>query len=210
MNGIELLDKLKNAPETSHIPVILLTAKTSIESQLEGLRCGADLYLTKPFNNDVLHASICALLKNRKTQVEAIMNSRKVITLQPGEVEISPRDENFLKSCVQAVEGGMADTDFNMDSVAAAVGLSRSTFFKKFKALTGLAPVDFVKNMRLKRAEQLLRTGSFNISQVAFQAGFSSPGYFSTCFKEHYHISPTEFLKNIKEHSSLSPETGEI
>lgn len=210
MNGIELLDKLKTSPETSHIPVILLTAKTSVESQVEGLSCGADLYLTKPFNNEVLLASISTLLKNRKMQVDAIMNSRKVITLKPGEVEILPRDENFLKSCIEAVEAGMPDADFNMDNVAAAVGLSRSTFFKKFKALTGLAPVDFVKDIRLKRAEQLLRTGSFNISQVAFQVGFSSPGYFSTCFKEHYHISPTEFLKNIKEHSSLPSQTGEI
>ncbi|WP_107826817.1 two-component regulator propeller domain-containing protein [Mucilaginibacter yixingensis] len=209
MNGIELLDKLKNDAETSHIPVVLLTAKTSLESQLEGLSYGADLYLTKPFNVDILHASIRTLLKNRKMQVDAIMNSRKVITLKPGEVEITSRDEKFLTSCVRAVEDGMADAYFNMDNVAAAVGLSRSTFFKKLKALTGLAPVDFVKDMRLRRAEQLLQTGAFNISQVAFQVGFSSPGYFSTCFKERYQISPTEYLKNIKEQSISSHEAGE-
>ncbi len=205
MNGIEMLDKLKNSTATSHIPVVLLTAKHSVENQIEGLRYGADYYITKPFNKDFLLASIENLLKQRKKIFDALLADKKAIELGPGEIVITSKDEAFLKEIIKIVENGMPDPDFNIDTVAETIGMGRTTFYKKFKSLTNLAPVEFVRDMRLKRGKQLLDGGEASVSEIAYAVGFNSAGYFSTCFKEKYHISPSEYLKNneLKTASAL-------
>lgn len=195
MNGIEMLDKLKNNLATSHIPVILLTAKSAIESQIEGLDYGADYYITKPFRHDFLVAAIRNLISQRKKVLNSLLEGKKTIQLEPGEVTITSRDEAFLQQIVAIVEEKMTDVDFNIDTVAETVAMGRTTFYRKFKGLTGLAPVEFVREMRLKRAKQLLDAGSGNISEIAYSVGFNNAKYFSTCFKGRFGVTPSEYVK---------------
>jgi ligand-binding sensor domain-containing protein/signal transduction histidine kinase/AraC-like DNA-binding protein len=195
LDGIQMLDQLKNNMLTSHIPVVLLTAKSSIENQIEGLRYGADYYITKPFQTDFILASIDNLLKLRKKIFESFLSNKKTMELSPGEIFITSKDEIFLKETISIVENGMVDPEFNIDVVAESIGMGRTTFYKKFKSLTDLAPVEFVREMRLKRAKQLLEAGENNISEIAYAVGFNSAKYFSTCFKEEYGMSPSVYLK---------------
>lgn len=198
MDGIALLSQLKDHERTSHIPVVLLTAKSSVEHQIEGLRYGADYYITKPFQTTFILASIANLLKQRQKIFESLLASKKTIQLGPGEILITSKDEAFLKEIIEIVEKGMADPDFNIELVAESIGMGRTTFYKKFKSLTNLAPIEFVREMRLKRGKQLLDAGGYNISEIAYTVGFNSAKYFSTCFKEDYGISPSEYLKALR------------
>jgi DNA-binding response OmpR family regulator len=195
MNGIQMLEKLRNLQETSHIPIVLLTAKHSVESQLEGLSYGADAYITKPFNNRLLIASVNNLLRQRKLLFEGMVQKKKAVDLSPGEVIITSKDETFLKEVIKAVEEKMADPEFNIETIAEAMSMSRSTFYKKFKSLADFTPVEFVREMRLQRAKQLLDGGGSNISEIAYEVGFNNPKYFSTCFKEKYQVSPSDYQK---------------
>lgn len=195
MNGIELLDQLKNTLATSHIPVILLTAKSAIESQIEGLNYGADYYITKPFRHDFLIAAIRNLISQRKKILNSLLEGKKTVQLEPGEITITSRDETFLQQIVAIVEEKMTDVDFNIDTVAETVAMGRTTFYRKFKGLTGLAPVEFVREMRLKRAKQLLDAESGNISEIAYSVGFNNAKYFSTCFKGKFGMTPSEYVK---------------
>jgi len=199
MDGIQLLDRLKNEAATSHIPVILLTAKSSIESRIEGLKYGADIYLTKPFNTDFLSAAIDNLIRSRKKLFEQLSNKQdqRILTLQPDEIVITSKDETFLKETIYIVEQGMVQADFNIDDVAAAIGMGRTTFYKKLKSLTSMSPIEFVRDMRLKRSKQLLDSGECTVSEAGYSAGFNSLPYFSTCFKEKYGTSPSAYLKTI-------------
>ncbi|TKB96247.1 hybrid sensor histidine kinase/response regulator transcription factor [Pedobacter cryophilus] len=202
MDGIEMLDKLKNNLTTSHIPVILLTAKSSIENQINGLKYGADFYITKPFHVDHILVSMQNLIMQRKNLYKKFLEERKIFKLEPGEIIITSKDEKFLKEVIAIVENSMADPQFNIDSVAAAIAMGRTTFFKKLKCLTNRSPVEFVRDMRLKRGKQLLDAGEHTISEIAYMIGFSSSGYFSTCFKEEYKISPSDYQKNRNENNS--------
>lgn len=196
MDGIQMMDKLKNNLLTSHIPIILLSAKFSIEHQIEGLKYGADYYITKPFHNDLLLASVETLIKQRRRIFDTFLNKKRTVDLSPGEIVITSQDEVFLKKVIKIVEEGMQDPEFNIDTVAESINMGRSAFYKKFKSLTNLAPVEFVREMRLKRAKQFLDAGETNIAEIAYLIGFNNAKYFSTCFKEHYHLSPTEYLKS--------------
>ncbi|MCX2479849.1 response regulator [Pedobacter sp. MC2016-15] len=195
MDGIQLLDQLKNDILSSHIPVILLTAKSSVEHQIEGLRYGADYYITKPFHIEFIVVAIDNLLKQRKQIFESFLAHKRTIELSPSEIMITSKDEIFLKEIIRIVEQGMTDPDFSIDEVAESVAMGRTTFYKKFKSLTNLAPVEFVRDMRLKRARQLFEAGENNVSEVAYAVGFNSASYFSTCFKEAYGVSPSVFAK---------------
>lgn len=197
MDGIQMLDELKNNILTSHIPVVLLSAKFSIENQIEGLKYGADSYITKPFDNGFLLASIENLIRQRKKIFDTLLSGKKTISLSPAEIVITSHDEIFLKKVIQIVEDRMVDPEFNIESVSEAVNLSRSAFYKKFKSLTNMAPVEFVREMRLKRAKQMLDAGQNNMTEIAYAVGFNNSRYFSTCFKELYHQSPTDYLKSI-------------
>lgn len=196
MDGIQMMDRLKNEITTSHIPIVLLTAKFSVESQIEALRYGADYYITKPFQNDFLLASIENLIKQRKKVFETMLSKKRTVDLSPSEIVITSQDEVFLKKVIKIVEDSMSDPEFNIDAVAGSINMGRSAFYKKFKSLTNLAPVEFVRDMRLKRAKQILDAGESNISEIAYMVGFNNAKYFSTCFKEQYHLSPTEYLKS--------------
>ena len=197
MNGIEMLDKLRNDFQTSHIPIILLSAKSSIESQLQGIKYGADAYITKPFNPDVLQAQIDNLIRQRKRLTEHLGVEKRIISITPHEVVITSKDEAFLEKVMEIIEENISNTDFNIDQIASFACLGRSTFFKKVKGLTGMSPVELVREMRIKRAHQLLISGEYSISEIAFQTGFNSAAYFSTSFKEKYNQTPSQYLSSL-------------
>lgn len=199
MDGIKMLDVIKNDIATSHIPVVLLSARLSVESQIEGMNYGADLYITKPFKNEYLLSSIANLLKQRKKLAQSMIGSKKVVALNPGEITITSQDEIFLKNIIAVIEKQMTDQDLNAETLAASVSMSRSGFFKKFKSLTNMAPVEFIREMRLKRGKQFLDAGEHNIATIAYTVGFNNAKYFGTCFKDKYHITPSEYLKMMEK-----------
>ncbi|HSC54045.1 MAG TPA: two-component regulator propeller domain-containing protein [Phnomibacter sp.] len=196
MDGIQMLEKIRNDIHTSHIPVVLLSAKHSIESQIEGLKYGADYYITKPFHNEFLLASINNLLQQRRKLFDALLEKKQpAVELMPSGIVITSRDESFLKEVIRVVEEKMEDVDFNIETVASSLNMGHHTFYKKFKSLTNMNPVEFVRDLRLQRARQYLDAGDMNISEIAYKVGFSNPKYFSTCFKEKYQLTPTEYKK---------------
>ncbi|RZK54913.1 MAG: response regulator, partial [Pedobacter sp.] len=198
MDGIEMLDRLKNDQETSHIPVILLSAKSALESQITGLKYGADYYISKPFDNELLYAAMKNILDQRKRVFGQFVSKQKVMDLGPSQIVVTSKDELFLQKIIAIVEEHMTDPKFNIDAVAETVNMARATFFKKFKSLTQQAPVEFIRDMRLKRAKQYLDGGMGNITEIAYTVGFSSAKYFSTCFRTLYGISPSDYLKSIE------------
>jgi signal transduction histidine kinase/ligand-binding sensor domain-containing protein/DNA-binding response OmpR family regulator len=198
MDGIQMLNRLKNEQATSHIPVILLSAKSAIESQVTALSYGADYYISKPFDNALLFAAIANILLQRKKLVERLVSGQKIVDLSPGQIVVTSKDEVFLQKVIDIVNQKMSDPEFNIDAVAETVNMARATFFKKFKSLTQQAPVEFVRDMRLKVAKQYLDSGAGNISEVSYTVGFGSAKYFSTCFKAMYGLSPSDYLKTIK------------
>lgn len=196
MDGIELTDKLKSDFETSHIPVIILTAKSSIESQLQGLKYGADAYITKPFNSQYIVARVENLMQQRSLLVSKYSEQVKLSDIAKQEITVTDRDSEFIKTVVETIDKNLSNSNFTIENIAEETGLGRTSFFKKVKGLTGVAPVEFVKNFRLNKSARLLETGQYNISEVSFMVGFSEPGYFSKCFKEKFNCSPSMYLLN--------------
>lgn len=192
MDGITMLEEIRRNVAISHIPIVLLSAKHAVESQIEGMRYGADFYITKPFDTAFLLSSVDNLLR-RRTQFFSTMVERRELVLKPSDIIITDGDEEFLKNVLQVVEERMCNPDFSIDMVADGLHMSRNTFYKKFKSLTKLAPVEFVRDMRLQRAYQVLEDGQSTVAEVAYMVGFNNPKYFSTCFKDKFGVSPKEF-----------------
>jgi len=199
LDGIQLLDRLKNDPATSHIPVILLTAKYSVESQIQALAYDADYYITKPFKMELLQVAVSNIIGKRKKVFQSIQNEEPVEDEnQKEEIVITEYDRQFLEKILQIVEGKMNDLQFNIEDVADSIDMSRSAFYRKFKSLTDLTPVEFVRETRLKKAKSLFDAGEDNISVAAYAVGFSNPKYFSYCFRAQFQQSPSDYVKGIK------------
>ncbi|MBP9637900.1 MAG: response regulator, partial [Bacteroidaceae bacterium] len=215
-DGIELMKELRSDMATSHIPIILLTAKTAIESKIEGLECGADDYITKPFSATYLKARVENLLLQRR-KLQSIYRSQLLNTpasVLPGPVEIDNRvtlseekavlpemsaiDRKFMDKLVELMEKYMDNGELVVDDLVCELAVSRSVFFKKLKMLTGLAPVEFIKEMRIKRAAEFIETGEFNMTQISYMVGINDPRYFSKCFKAKFGITPTEYKERLK------------
>lgn len=196
MNGIELCRKIKGSMATSHIPVVLLTAKATQNDYIEGLENGADIYLEKPFSEEVLKAQIKSLMKNK----ERLRNSFKTnaVGSSTSPAGISKLDRQFIEKITKIIEKKMADSEFNIDSLVQEVGISRSGLFAKLKALTGMTPNDYIRLIRLRKAASLLVNEGISSSEACFQVGFSSPSYFSKCFQDQFGMSPSEFKKKNK------------
>jgi signal transduction histidine kinase/AraC-like DNA-binding protein len=191
MNGIDLCTHLKADTRTSHIPFILLTALATDEGRLKGLETGVDDYLTKPFDSRELNLRIRNLIESRRKLRERF--SRE-LTIEPSSITVTSADEKFLQKILKIVEDNMSDWEFSMEDFGSEVGLSRMQLHRKLKAITGKAPGDFLRLMRLKRAAQLLEMQAGNVSEVAYQVGFNNLSYFSKCFKEQYGTTPHEFI----------------
>jgi len=190
MNGIELTEKLKEEFTTCHIPVIMLSAKSAVESQVEGFHSGAEAYVPKPFNTDILLSYIESLLSQRK-KTRAIFESR--IELKPDEVKVTPKDKEFIEKVLELINENLADPEFNVERLAAKVYISRTLFYKKIKGITGYQPVELIRMIRLKKAAKFIETGEFTVSEVAYMVGYNDIRYFSTSFKKQYGISPSQY-----------------
>jgi YesN/AraC family two-component response regulator len=191
-DGISMMKKIKNNLYTSHIPIILLTAKGKIEDQLKGIKEGADDYIAKPFNMEVLIAKVKNVIELRKklrTRYSALEE------VPSEELTNSNLDNDFFEKVNETVEKYYTDPSFDVDHFASEMYVSRSQLYKKLKAITSLSANDFINVYRLKKSTALLKTGNMQVSEVAFSTGFNDPKYFSRIFKKFYQCSPSEFVK---------------
>jgi signal transduction histidine kinase/DNA-binding response OmpR family regulator/ligand-binding sensor domain-containing protein len=190
VDGLQMTKLLKENPLTCHIPVILLTAKASQESKLDGFELFADDYVTKPFNMRELLARINAQLANRQ-----MLRSKfeRMITVVPSEVTTSSLDEKFLRQALQAVEANLCNSEFSVDDLCKELAMSRTNIHVKLKAITNQNTSEFIRSIRLKRAAQLIKQNEGTITEIAYMVGFASQPYFSHCFKEYFKVSPTEY-----------------
>jgi signal transduction histidine kinase/ligand-binding sensor domain-containing protein/CheY-like chemotaxis protein/AraC-like DNA-binding protein len=192
MDGIEMTRKLKEAFSTSHIPVIILSSKSEVESQVEGLNTGAEAYVPKPFNADLLLSYVHSFLSQRRKLREIFENT---IELKPDEISVTPRDKIFIENVLRVVEENLADPSFTVEKLAESMNVSRTLFYKKLKGITGYQPIELIRMMRLKKASGLIETGEYNVSEVAYMVGYNDIRYFSTSFKKQFGISPSQFRK---------------
>ena len=192
MDGLAFCHAVKTDLEISHIPVILLTAQTTETFRIEGLRTGADDYLTKPFNPTELRLRVRNILRARQQSQRRFVTT---LALEPEEITITDTDEKFLRDAMAVVEKEMSNQDFKVEAFAMALAVSRSLLYTKLKALTGQTPNNFVKTIRLKRAAYLLKSGKMNVSQVAYEVGFKNPKYFRQCFKAQFDDVPSNYRK---------------
>lgn len=202
IDGVELLKQIRSNPETSHIPLILLTAKTDIESKLSGLDYGADDYITKPFSVKYLRARIDNIIEQRKRLYEFYSIGKQLLASTPIKQEtshqITQQDELFIKKVKDIVERNIDNSDFLVDNLVAELATSRTVFFKKLKSLTGLAPIEFIRDIKIKYAARLIESQQYTIKEVSFMIGISDTKYFTQCFKKVFNMTPSEY-KNIKK-----------
>ena len=194
MNGIELCEKLKIDERTSHIPVILLTARSATENKVEGLETGADDYITKPFSTAELQARINNLIKQRKNLRKQY---RKEIIFDPKDMAVTSMDEKFLIKAFGIIEQHISDYKFTVEGFAKEIGYSRMQLHRKIHALTDQSANELIRSYRLKKAARLLVKKSGNISEVAYEVGFNNPSYFASSFKNLFGYSPSEYLQNL-------------
>jgi signal transduction histidine kinase/ligand-binding sensor domain-containing protein/DNA-binding response OmpR family regulator len=190
-DGIQFSREIKSDIKTSHIPIILLTARASDENVIQGLESGADDYITKPFNTKILLARIKNLIDLRRGLQEKVQKS---MMLQPSEIKVSNIDEDFMKELLTVIEANISDQDFGVDQLAKKLLMSRATLNRKIRALTGESTNKFIQSYRLKRSIQLLKANFGNVTEVAFEVGFSNAAYFTKCFKEKFQQLPTTYL----------------
>jgi signal transduction histidine kinase/ligand-binding sensor domain-containing protein/DNA-binding response OmpR family regulator len=195
LDGKELCKRIKRDERTSHIPVIMLSALTSKENQVTGIDAGADDYLTKPFDPGLLKAKVDNLLSLRKSLRERY--SREMV-LKPSDIIVASPDEKFLKRLISLIEKNIAKEDLDVDFLSHNLAISRTQLYRKIGALTDMTPKEFVKDIRLKRAAQLLSSSSLHISEIAYSIGFGDVAYFRRCFKDRFGSSASEFRKSQK------------
>lgn len=189
MDGLELTEQLKTNTATSHIPVIMLTAKNLEEHRAEGYEHGADSYITKPFHSKVLLARIENLLRQRQL-LKNLYQGSKEAEKEISEAHLEDRDKQFLKQLQAIIQKNLSDSEFGVENMGQQIGLSRVQLYRKVKAMTGSSVVDLLRKARLAKARRLLETRSMSVSEVAYEVGFSAPSYFTKCFKEEYGMLP--------------------
>jgi signal transduction histidine kinase/DNA-binding response OmpR family regulator len=196
MDGLTFCRKIKNNIDTSHIPVLLLTAKHGEESVLEGLKCGADDYIYKPFNEEVLKIKIKNVLVFRENLKLNYLNQLKI---EPSKITTTSRDKDFIEKAIKVVEGSISDSEFDIKKFASEMAVSPSTMLRKMKAITGESSDKFIRTIRLKRAAQLLQSSELLVTEICYEVGFSSQKHFSSTFKKQFKLSPTEYKKQFGE-----------
>ena len=195
MDGIELCQKIKNDVRTSHIPVVLLTAKGDMDSKMSGIKTGADDYISKPFSLDYLLLRTEKIIEQRKKLQDVFKRQQK---LEPTEIDIKSVDDGFLDKLMVIVEENMSNSDLSAKMLSELSGLSHSNLYRKLKTLVGQSINEFIRSVRLKRAAQLLKQGSLNVSEVMYEVGFSHHSYFTRVFKETFGMTPKEYSKDKK------------
>lgn len=203
MTGIEMVEKLQCNTTTCHIPIIFLSSKADVENQNQGLKLGVDDYITKPFSASYLTTKIWNIIKQRK-RIQALYYSQLIKNEEEGnshpeekeELELLPQtDKELLDKIVNFINNHLDNPDLTVDSLVEEAGISRSALFKKIKTLIGISPMELIKNIRLKKAAELVKEGSCNFTQIAYKTGFNDSQYFSKCFKQIYGVTPTEYKR---------------
>ena len=202
MDGLELARRIKEEVTTSHIPVVVLTARTDLDTQVEALKRGADDFITKPFSSTYLRARIENILQQRRKLQELFLSSLddyrgsktgKAVEITPSQPVVESFDDRLMKDLMEVMEENIDNSALTVDELVSKMGIGRSVFFKKLKSLTGLAPVEFIREVRVKRAAQLIESGEYTISQVTYMVGCNDPRYFSRIFKQRFGMTPSEY-----------------
>ncbi|MEN6589306.1 MAG: response regulator, partial [Proteiniphilum sp.] len=201
VDGIELLESVRKNIHTSHILFLLLTAKTTLDSKLEGFEQGADEYITKPFSVSYFKARVKNLLQRRSELQRYYRNlnhTSPVAFAQAKETKGTPVNEKelaFIRSVNTFIESHLGDNDFVIEDMAVEMGMSRTVFFKKLKGLTGLAPIEYVRDVLMQHAAEFLEQGDYAIKEVSYMVGMSDAKYFTKCFKKKFNMTPSEYKK---------------
>ncbi len=202
MDGLEMLQCIRKDFQISHIPVIILTAKNDDEAKTKAISLGANAYITKPFSKEYLLARMEQLLTERKLfhdRIQQQQGENQDAESDGYEQFLVKKDVQLLEKIHQVIEENMDNSDFNIDTIASSIGLSRSAFFKKLKSLTGLAPVDLVKEIRLNKSVELIKNTDLSVSEIAFAVGFKDSGYYSKCFRKKYNQTPREYINECRK-----------
>lgn len=196
-NGLQVAKRIKNNPNTTHIPIILLTSNSSINEKIEGLEHGADAYIVKPFDIDELLTTIDNILKNRQRIRGKYSGAHQEDKIKP--IEVKGNSDKLMERIMNVINENLDSPDLRVEMLSEEVGLSRAQLHRRIKEITGISTGEFIRNIRLKKAAELLAENKVNISQVAYMVGFSSQTHFSTAFKKFYGISPTEYINRETE-----------
>ncbi|WP_051525082.1 response regulator [Segatella albensis] len=198
MDGITLLKSVKQNPNISDVPVILLTSKAEVEDRLHGLECGADAFIAKPFSINELHITIDNLINNIR-RLRGKFSGMQTQDAKIDNVEMTDNDKVLMDRITESVNAHYTDSRYGVEQLANDIGLSRVQLHRKMKQITGIATSDFIRNIRLKQAARLIRENKVNISQIAYAVGFNSLPHFSTLFKKYYGMSPSEYAEKAKK-----------
>jgi AraC-like DNA-binding protein len=190
MNGIELCRKIKTDQRTSHIPVILLTARTAEEQKMEGFESGANDYVTKPFSFEILQARIKNLIAQREAFQKVF---HKQLDVKAGDIQITSLDEKLIGKAIKIVEENISNPDFSVEEFSRELGMSRVHLYKKLLSITGKSPLEFIRTIRLQRAAQLLEKSQLTVAEIAYQVGFNNPKYFTKYFKDQFNVLPSAY-----------------
>ena len=196
MDGFELCKTIKSDLNYSHIPVILLTAKTNIQSKIEGMELGADAYIEKPFSVEYLQACASNLIQNREKLRQAFAESPFIAA---NTMALTKADEEFIKRLNEVIQINYANPEFSMDDMADNLNMSRSNFYRKIKGVLDLSPNEFLRLERLKKAAQLLKEGENRVNEICYMVGFNSPSYFAKCFQKQFGVLPKDFVNSKEE-----------
>lgn len=199
MDGIQFCRKIRSDKRTKHIPIILLTALTGEDDQLAGLRTGANDYITKPFNIDLLHAKLMNLLDLNNTLRNTY--SKQIKTLPP-EVAAQSADEKLMTAVIQYLEENINNTQLSVEELSRHIGMSRSSLYNKLLEITGQTPVEFIRTMKLEKAAALLEKSDLNVAEIAYSVGFSTPNYFAKSFKAKYNMLPSEYMAKVRRENA--------
>ena len=205
MDGITLCKKIKQNDNINQIPVIMVTAKSKSEDQIEGFESGADDYIVKPFNINVLHSKVVNLIKNRSM----LKNKYLLVKDQLDKVvklNMKSSDEHLMEKIINTLNRHMNDPELNVETLATAVGISRVHMHRKLKELTNMSARDFIKSVRLKQAAEMLSEKKLTIAEVAYAVGYTNPSYFTTNFKEHFGMSPKDYMNKAIEDRTMTEE----
>jgi len=198
MDGFTLLRMIKTNTNISYIPVIMLTSKNDVQNRLEGIKKGADAYIAKPFSLEEIHLTINNLVNNvlrLKGKFSGAQQQKDKVV----DIQVDGNDEQLMDRIMKSINKNLDNSDFNVDMLTKEVGISRAQLHRKLKDMTGIPTSEFIRNIRLEQAARLLKEQKLNIAQVAFEVGFSNQAHFSTVFKKHFGVSPSEFIQRNGE-----------
>jgi two-component system cell cycle response regulator len=205
MDGFEFCSSIKSAPDLLHIPVILLTAKNTFQSRIQGLKTGADAYIEKPFSLDHLHVQIDNLLVNRLKLKESYTRSPQVPI---SSIAYSKEDEAFWIQLTAMIHSNLHNTDLDVERIAVLMNMSKSTLYRRIQSLSGMSPSDMINLTRVKKSADLISAGNFRINEVAKEVGYNYPAQFRRNFQKQFRMSPAEYIEKVKSGGQQRPVTS--